>query len=89
MGWAAMVMAEKLLVSFEGKSVLIIGAGEMSAVAVNQIHKKGIKNLYLMNRTEETARELTDRYQGIPVSFCDIKVSVLINPKSVITTNLT
>ena len=71
--WAATVMAEKLLGSLEGRSVLLIGAGEMGKLAIDQLVNRGIKNLYLMNRTGEKAKTLADQYCGIPAAFCDIK----------------
>ena len=71
--WAALVMAEKLLGSLKERSVLLIGAGEMGELVVDQVVNRGIKTLYLMNRTEERAKTLAAKYQAIPTSFCDIK----------------
>ena len=53
--------------------MLIIGAGKMSELAVTQIQNKGLKKLYLMNRTAENAENLATKYGGEAVGFCDIK----------------
>ena len=71
--WAAIAMAEKHLGTLENKSMLIIGAGKMSELAVTQIQNKGLKKLYLMNRTAENAENLATKYGGEAVGFCDIK----------------
>jgi len=72
-GWAAIAMAERLLMSLQGKSILIIGAGKMGELALSQIRSKGVKNIYLINRTESTAQSLAQSCGGVAVSFCDIK----------------
>ncbi len=71
--WAAIEMAEKHLGTLADKSILIIGAGKMSELAVTQIQNKGLKKLYLMNRTPENAMTLAEKYGGEAVGFCDIK----------------
>ena len=71
--WAAVTMAEETLGSLRGKSLLVIGAGKMGELAINQLHNKGLARLYLMNRTGEKAVALAEKYHGIAVSFFDIK----------------
>ena len=71
--WAAVVMAEELLGSLNEKSFLIIGAGKMGEMAINQLHAKGASKIYLMNRTQENAEAVAKRYSGIPAAFPDIK----------------
>ena len=71
--WAAITMAEKILGPLTDKSVLVIGAGEMSKLTIGQIAYKGLKKLFLMNRTQAHAQELAQKFNGIPVGFCDIK----------------
>ncbi len=71
--WAAMTMAENLLGTLEGKSILIIGAGKMGELTLEQIRNKGVKNIYLMNRTGSAAQSLAEAHNGIPVSFDEIK----------------
>lgn len=71
--WAAVIMAQGLLGDLRGKKFLIIGAGKMGEMAISQIHSKGVSKIYLMNRTQETAEAMANKYQGIPAAFSDIK----------------
>lgn len=71
--WAAIVKAEAELKSLEGKSALLIGAGKMSKLALEQIAQKGFKSLYLMNRTHNIAERLAKKHGGQAVPFADIK----------------
>lgn len=75
--WAAINMAEEHLQTLHGKSILIIGAGKMGELALAQIHSKGAARIYLMNRTGEKAEALAERFSGIPVSFMDMKDTLL------------
>lgn len=71
--WAAVAMAERVLGTLKGKTVLIIGAGKMSEIATNQMKQKGVKSILVMNRTESCAMALAEKYNGTAASFCDIK----------------
>lgn len=71
--WAAIMMAERDLGTLVDKSVLMIGAGQMSKLAVGQISNKGFSKLYLMNRTEEHALALATEYSAEVVSFCEMR----------------
>ena len=71
--WAAVMMAEQTIGTFHDKVVLIIGAGKMGELSINQIHKRGAKKIYIMNRTEENARSLAERFGAVAVGFCDTK----------------
>ncbi len=71
--WAALAKAERVLGSLESKSILIIGAGKMGGLAIEQIHKKGISKIYLMNRSEDKAHLLAQKYNAQVSNFCDIK----------------
>lgn len=73
LSWAAVMMAEKILGSFTGRSSLIIGAGKMGELALTQMKKKGLNEIYIMNRTQSCALELAQRCNGAAVSFGDIK----------------
>ncbi len=72
--WAAIEMAQKELGGqLVDKSVLVIGAGKMGEIALNQLNNRGVEKIYLMNRTGEKAEELAQKYNGISASFFDIK----------------
>lgn len=71
--WAAIGLSEQILGSLQGKSVLIIGAGKMGEMALDNLCNKDLGKIYLMNRTGEKAETLAERYGGIAASFWDIK----------------
>lgn len=71
--WAAIVKAEEILGNLKERSILVIGAGKMSELAVGHIQNKKFKKLYLMNRTQDHARDLSKKYGGEVVAFCDLK----------------
>jgi len=70
--WAAVTMAEKMVGSLEGKSVLIMGAGKMSELAGDLLRSRNASKVYVMNRTRKNAEELAKKFNGIPVGFWDI-----------------
>ena len=43
--WAAVAMAQQMLGTLEGKSVLIIGTGKMGQLAINYLKNKGYTSL--------------------------------------------
>ena len=71
--WAAIAKAEEILGNLKERSILVIGAGKMSELAVGHIQNKKFKKLYLMNRTQDHARDLSKKYGGEVVAFCDLK----------------
>ena len=71
--WAAVVKAEEILGNLKERSVLVIGAGKMSELAVGHIQNKQFKKLYLMNRTQDHAWNLAKKYGGEVTPFCDMK----------------
>ncbi len=70
--WAAVKTAEHALESLAGRSVLIIGAGKMSALTAEQLKNKKLGKLYIMNRTKENAVALADKLGGEAVSFTQL-----------------
>lgn len=71
--WAAVTMAQKLLGTLQDKSVLIIGAGKMGRLAVDYLRNKGVANIYVTNRTHETAIALAKEFDATAVAFWDMK----------------
>ena len=58
--WAAINKAEEILGNLKDCSILVIGAGKMSELAVGHIQNKQFKKLYLMNRTQDNAKNLAE-----------------------------
>ena len=65
-------MAQEMLGSLQDKTVLILGSGKMGCLAVEQLVKKGVRKIYIMNRTMETALELAKEIGGTAVSFWEM-----------------
>jgi glutamyl-tRNA reductase len=66
---AAVEMCSSLLNGLIDKSVLIIGAGETGNLALQNIYKKGVKQIAVSNRTIETAENIAAKYNGIVLPF--------------------
>ena len=72
-GWAAIELAEKKFNTLDNKNVLIIGAGKMSKIALKQLSKKGVHDVYVVNRTFEHARDLALDVIGQPLPLSEIR----------------
>jgi len=70
--WASVMMAQDVLGSLQDKTVLILGSGKMGRLAVEQLVKKGVKQIYIMNRTMETAQEVAHEIGGEAVPFWEM-----------------
>jgi glutamyl-tRNA reductase len=66
---AAVTAAENSLGDLAGRCVLVIGAGEMSEVAVRLMHKRRIGQIYLASRTFERADQVAQPLGGQAVAF--------------------
>jgi glutamyl-tRNA reductase len=61
--------AANVLGDLNGRHVLLVGAGEMSEVALRLLRKQRIGNVYLASRTFERADEVAQPLGGQAVSF--------------------
>ena len=66
---AAVGAAANLLGDLDGRRVLLVGAGEMSEVAVRLLHKQRIGQVYLASRTFERADQVAQPLGGQAVPF--------------------
>src|SRR4030067_2789486 len=53
--YAAVSLARKIFKNIQGKSVMILGAGEMGGLTVRNMMGEGVKRVYVSNRTFEKA----------------------------------
>jgi len=53
--------------NLQNKSVMVIGVGEMSRIAIENLIHKGVKEIYVTNRTKGHAVDLSKRYSEIGV----------------------
>jgi glutamyl-tRNA reductase len=75
--YAAVELAKKIFYDFEGKKVLLIGAGEMAELAARHLLSQGVSAIAVANRTFQKAVEVAQGFNGIPVSFEEIGSQLL------------
>lgn len=54
-------LAEELLGGLEGRRAVVVGAGQMCALAVKHLRRRGVENVRILNRSLERARALAER----------------------------
>lgn len=67
--YAAVELARKIFGELTGRTVLIIGAGEMSELAVKNLAAHGIQSVLVANRTYVRAQELAAKFRGLAVDY--------------------
>jgi len=69
--YAAVELAKKVFETLEGRTVMLIGAGEMIELTATHLLSNGVNNVIVTNRTYERAVSLAEKYKGIAVKFTD------------------
>lgn len=69
---AGVELARHRLGELKGRNVLLVGSGEVSELAAQNLRANGADRLMVINRTVARARELADRYDGEAYSFDDL-----------------
>lgn len=69
--FAAVELARKIFGNLDGKSVMLLGAGEMAELAARHLLNNGVKSIMVANRTFERAVELAEEFKGGAVRFED------------------
>lgn len=69
--YAAVVLAEQIFGDLSGKTVFLLGAGQMSELAATHLVERKIASLLVTNRSPEKAKELARRYKGHSLPFED------------------
>lgn len=67
--FAAVELAKKILGHLQGRSILLVGAGEMSELAARHLIEHGAERIIVANRTYARAVKLAEEFHGIPVDF--------------------
>ncbi|TDM04470.1 glutamyl-tRNA reductase [Macrococcus carouselicus] len=75
--YAAVELSKKILGSLKGKRILIIGAGEMAELALENLAGSGAQDITVMNRTAEKARTLAGRFGGQHVLMEELQCALL------------
>ncbi len=68
----AVELAKKIFGTLAGKSVLLIGAGEMAEDAVKYLNDAGAGRLVIMSRTFKHASALANKLKGTAVEFAEL-----------------
>jgi len=68
----AVQLARKLLGSLDGRTVLLLGAGEMAQIAARELRSQGAHELLVANRSPQQAEELAREVGGVPVSLAEL-----------------
>ena len=66
---AAVELAKKIFGDLTGKTVMLLGAGEMAELAAQHLLGNGVKNIMVANRTFERAEELAKEFKGDAIRF--------------------
>jgi glutamyl-tRNA reductase len=61
---AAVQLASKIFGSLNGRSAMVLGAGEMAELALECLVREGVRTAVVANRTHEHALALAERYQA-------------------------
>ena len=81
--YAAVELAKKIFNTLEGKTVAIIGAGEMSELTAKHLVANGVSNVIVANRTYERAVKVAEKFNGTPLAY-DSDLGFLIDADIVI-----
>ncbi len=65
-------LAARIFETFDGKTVMIVGAGETGELALRHILESGKPQVVVANRTIERARALAEQFQGKAISLDDL-----------------
>ena len=89
----AVELAEKIFGSLEKRTVLLIGAGEMSELAARHLVSGGAEKILVTNRTYERAITLAEEFHGEAIRFeemasglkkADIVISATESPQYIV-----
>jgi glutamyl-tRNA reductase len=69
---AAVAMAQQHLGSLTGRSILVLGAGDMGQGMVRSLAKAGVSDVQIANRTWQTAVEVADQVSGRAIRLVDL-----------------
>src|SRR5260370_2647904 len=72
MSSVAVQLALKLLGDLAGKTVLLLGAGEMAQLAARGLKSEGAREILVANRSAQAADEVAREVDGVPVSLAEL-----------------
>lgn len=75
--YAAVELAKKIFGTLQNKNVLILGAGKMGELAIQNLYSNGAKNVTVINRTFEKAETLAHRFEGQAKPMNELQCALL------------
>jgi glutamyl-tRNA reductase len=75
--YAAITLGRKIFGTLEGKSVILLGAGEMAELALEHLKGQGVARIVVANRTLERGLALAERFGGEAVSLEELEAQLL------------
>lgn len=75
--YVAVELARNILGSLEAKTVMVIGAGEMSELTTKYLMLSGVNSVIVSNRSFEKAELMAQNFNGRAVKFDDLAVELL------------
>jgi len=93
----AVDLARSIFGPLSGSTALVIGAGEMASLVAVHLRENGVKKMLFVNRTEASAQELAEKFDGESRPFeqleellgrCDIVISSTSAPAAIVSVSL-
>ncbi len=95
--FAGVELARKIFSDLSEKNILVIGAGKTAELAAFHFQENGVKNIRVVNRTHQRAKELAEKLQGTAypmedlhkvLTEADIVISATSSEDFVVTPNI-
>jgi glutamyl-tRNA reductase len=67
--YMAVELGRKIFGNLKGRTVLLVGAGEMAELSARHLVSAGVARVLVTNRTSETAQQLAAQFNGEAVEF--------------------
>jgi glutamyl-tRNA reductase len=75
--YAAVELGKKIFGTLEDKKILIVGAGKMGQLAIENLYGSGATQITVINRTLEKAEKLASKYSGKAKMLQELQCSLL------------
>jgi glutamyl-tRNA reductase len=75
--YAAVTLGRKIFGTLTGKTVVLVGAGEMAELALEHLKGQGVARIIVANRTLERGLRLAQRFGGEAVSLEELEAQLL------------
>ena len=70
--FAAVTLARQIFGALDGSRALLVGAGETIELTARHLHRQGVRNFTVANRTRERAWELAEQFGGTAIALPDL-----------------